>query len=138
MVRSINAVVVVVTFGTHLGAVGFAEDPLPVPPAPAPSPEPGAALLAPPVSVGPYDMYSQPAPVAPIFVTPIYLAPVYVQPVIPAPVIVAADWYAPTYVEVHSSPWSYHAEYEYVTPYGVREVEYRVDPFGRVRVEYDD
>ena len=99
--------------------------------------------LAPPIPVGPYFAYNEPVFVAPVYVAPVYVTPVYYQPVLPAPVMVVADWYAPAYVapyrvSVRSSPWSYKAEFEYATPFGSREVEYRVDRHGRVRIDYDD
>ena len=102
-----------------------------------------SAPLAPPIPVGPYFAYNEPVFVAPVYVAPVYVTPAYYQPVLPAPAMVVADWYAPTYVtpysvSVRSSPWSYKAEFEYATPYGTREVEYRVDRHGRVRVDYDD
>lgn len=136
MSGSLNAVLMVATVGLATVTPGFADDALLVPPAPA------GAALTPPVPIGPYDVYDEPVFITPAYFAPVYVAPAYVQPVVPAPVVVS-DWYAPTYVvpgrvSVWSSPWSYKTENEYATPFGSREIEYRVDRFGRVRVEYDD
>ena len=132
MPRFLYAVSAVTVIGLSVTTSGLAQDALLVPPAPA------SAVLAPPVPVGPYFAYD-----GPVYVAPVYVVPVYIQPVFPAPVVVVTDWYAPAYVApsrvtVRSSPWSYKAEFEYATPFGSREVEYRVDRYGRVRIDYDD
>ena len=81
---------------------------------------------------------------SPLYAPPVYYAPAPVavyQPVVvaaPPAVYPAPAYVAPYKVKYRSGPWFSKAEYEYYTPCGQREVEYRVDRWGNYSIEYDD
>ncbi len=88
--------------------------------------------------------YAAPPVYAPYYAPPVYYAPapvaVYRPVVVPAP---AAAYPAPAYVapyrvKYRSGPLFSKTEYEFYTPYGTREIEYRYDRWGNVSVDYDD